>query len=100
MYPHVDADVTDVLDGTYVVPVSVRLNNVAYSERLRDGNKAFVLIRGVDEHADSGATTSNHEDVVVEGSDDESVNFDGRIGPNNLYPLHTLQHGTEKMAPG
>jgi len=64
-----------------VIPVAMRLQHSSHAEGGAQLEQPVVFIGGVDEHGIAGGPTTNHEYVVVDGSDHQLVHLHVGIVP-------------------
>ena len=87
-HPHVDAGVADLFDGADVVPVAVGLEHRGDAESARDPQQPVVLVGRVEQRGLAGSPAAHHVDVVLDGSDDESVHLGQRVRPDQFDVVH------------
>jgi hypothetical protein len=80
--PDINTGLTYGLDGLDVVPVTMGFYDFLDSQSAGNIEQAFVFVGCIDQERLARLAAPNHVDVVFYGSDDKSVDFGRRVGPD------------------
>ena len=89
--PDPNAGLPDGLDGLDVIPMTVRLDDLAHPQVAGDLEESVVLVGGVNKEGLATSPAPDHVNVVFHRSDHETVDFGGGIGPNEGYVVHVYR---------